>query len=146
LVHQRRFTIGRRRRSANIVPLRLCDDGNAFALEALGTRTAIDPALLPIDRDAGCQDAVSLNAHFRSEDARLYEPGAVAEGCLVLRGEIVQCSYPGGFYRYAVRVGAEQQYLVDDTRRLALGDAIGIALPLTALHFYPQHNVQNGDG
>ena len=80
---------------------------------------------------------MSLNAHFRSEDARLCDPGAVADGCLVLRGEIVQCSYPGGFYRYAVRVGAERQYLVDDARRLPLGDAVGIALPLTALHFYP---------
>ena len=133
--------------AANIVPLLLHNDGGGLALEheALGRRVAIDPAVLPIDRDAGCQGTVSLNTHFRREDARLCDPSAVAEGCLVLRGEIVQCSYPGGFYRYAVRVGAEQQYLVDDTRRLALGDAIGSALPLTALHFYPQHNVQNGN-
>jgi ABC-type Fe3+/spermidine/putrescine transport system ATPase subunit len=134
--------------AANIVLLRLGSDGRGLALEheALGRRTAIDPAVLPIDRDAGCQGTLSLNAHFRSEDARLCDPGAVAEGCLVLRGEIVQCSYPGGFYRYAVRVGAEQQYLVDDARRLPLGDAIGIALPLTALHFYPQHKAQTDNG
>jgi putative spermidine/putrescine transport system ATP-binding protein len=132
--------------AANIVPLQLSDDGNGFALDGLGTRTAIDPTVLPIDGHAACRGVVSLSAHFRSEDARLCDPGAVADGCLVLRGEIVQCSYPGGFYRYAVRVGAEQQYLVDDARRLSLGDAIGIALPLTALHFYPQHNVQNGNG
>jgi putative spermidine/putrescine transport system ATP-binding protein len=131
--------------ATNIVPLRLCGDRNGLALEALGRRTAIDPAVLPIGSARDCQGAVLLNAHFRSEDARLCDPGAVADGCLVLLGEIVQCSYPGGFYRYAVRVGAEQ-YLVDDTRRLALGNAIGIALPLTALHFYPQHNVQNGNG
>src|SRR4029077_5021565 len=104
--------------------------------ETLGTRTAIDPAVLPIGRDAGCQGTGSLNAHFRSEDAPLCDPSATAEGCLVLRGEIVQCSYPGGFYRYAVRIGAEQQYLVDDERRLPLGPA-SIALQLTALHFYP---------
>jgi ABC-type Fe3+/spermidine/putrescine transport system ATPase subunit len=91
--------------AANIVPLRLCEDGNGFALEALGTRTAIDPGVLPIDIDAACQGVLSVSAHFRSEDARLCDPGAVADGCLVLRGEIVQCSYPGGFYRYAVRVG-----------------------------------------
>jgi hypothetical protein len=54
-----------------------------------------------------------------------------------LRGEIVQCSYPGGFYRYAVRIGS-RQYLVDDARRLAIGEAIGIALPATALHLYPK--------
>jgi ABC-type sugar transport system ATPase subunit len=125
--------------AANIVVLRLRCDGKGLALEheALGRRVAIDPAVLPIDRDAGCQGTVSLNTHFRREDARLCDPSAVAEGCLVLRGEIVQCSYPGGFYRYAVRVGAERQYLVDDERRLPLGDAVGIALPLTALHFYP---------
>ena len=102
--------------ASNIMPLLLRNDGSGLALEpeALGRRIAIDPAVLPIDTDAGC--AVSLNAHFRSEDARLCDPGAVGDGCLVLRGEIVQCSYPGGFYRYAVRVGAEQQYLVDDER------------------------------
>jgi ABC-type Fe3+/spermidine/putrescine transport system ATPase subunit len=124
--------------AANIVPLRLCSDDSGLALEheALGTRTVIDPAVLVIDTAVGCHGAVSLNAHFRSEDARLCDPSAVAEGYLVLQGEIIQCSYPGGFYRYAVRVGAEQ-YLVDDARRLPLGDAIGIALPLTALHFYP---------
>jgi ABC-type Fe3+/spermidine/putrescine transport system ATPase subunit len=134
--------------ASNIVPLLLRNDGSGLALEpeALGGRTAIDPAVLPIDRDAGRQGAVSLNAHFRSEDARLCDPGAVADGCLVLRGEIVQCSYPGGFYRYAVRVGAEQQYLVDDERRLPTGDTIGIALPLTALHFYPAHNAQTDNG
>ena len=124
--------------AANIVPLRLCSDDSGLALEheALGTRTVIDPAVLVIDTAVGCHGAVSLNAHFRSEDARLCDPSAVAEGYLVVQGEIIQCSYPGGFYRYAVLVGAEQ-YLVDDARRLPLGDAIGIALPLTALHFYP---------
>ena len=124
--------------ASNIVPLRLRSNANGVALEheALGRRTAIDPAVLPIDGKAARRGAVSLNAHFRSEDARLCDPGGAAKGCLVLRGEIVQCSYAGGFYRYAVRVGVEQQYLVDDAGRLALGAAIGIALPLTALHFY----------
>jgi hypothetical protein len=45
-----------------------------------------------------------------------------------------------------VRVGAEQQYLVDDERRLPTGGTIGIALPLTALHFYlaTQRTTDNG--
>ena len=76
-----------------------------------------------------------LNAHFRSEDGRLCPHDQPVDGCLVLRGEIVQCSYPGGFYRYAVRVGP-RQYLVDDMRRLAIGEPIGIALPAAALHLY----------
>jgi len=123
--------------AGNIVPLRLRSNGNGLELEPEvgGRRTAIDPAVLSIDEDAGCRSVVPLNAHFRSEDARLCDPGAAPEGCLVLLGEVVQCSYAGGFYRYAVRVGAEQ-YLVDDARRHVPGDAIGIALPLTALHFY----------
>ena len=75
-------------------------------------------------------------AHFRSEDARLCPPDQAADGCLVLFGHIAQVSYPGGFYRYAVRVG-ERQYLVDDQRRLVIDDLIGIALPESALHFYP---------
>jgi hypothetical protein len=45
-------------------------------------------------------------------------------------------SAPGGFYRYTVRVGP-RQYLVDDIRRLAIGEPIGIALPAAALHLYP---------
>ena len=75
----------------------------------------------------------SMVAHFRSEDARLCQ---TPEGCLVLRGQITQTSYPGGFYRHMVSVGP-CRYLVDDVRRLAAGEAIGIALPATALHLYP---------
>jgi putative spermidine/putrescine transport system ATP-binding protein len=125
--------------ASNIVPLRLRGDGEGVATgdDALGNGAAIDAALLPIDRAGGWRGEMPVNAHFRSEDVQLCQPGDAVEGCLVLRGEILQCSYPGGFYRYAVRVGQDQQYLVDDPRRLAVGEAIGIALPLRALHFYP---------
>jgi len=80
-------------------------------------------------------------AHFRSEQARLCPPDQPLDGCLVLRGRITQASYPGGFYRYAVCVGPDQ-YLVDDQRRRAIGDAIGIALPAAALHLYPAQHTQ----
>jgi putative spermidine/putrescine transport system ATP-binding protein len=81
----------------------------------------------------------SAVGHFRSEQARLCPPDQPLDGCLVLRGRITQASYPGGFYRYAIGVGSHQ-YLVDDQRRLGIGDAIGIALPAAALHLYPaQH-------
>ena len=81
----------------------------------------------------------SAVGHFRSEQARLCPPDQQLDGCLVLRGRITQASYPGGFYRYAVSVG-HHQYLVDDQRRLRIGDAIGIALPAAALHLYPARN------
>ena len=76
--------------------------------------------------------------HFRSEAAHLTDPGAPGGGEeLVLRGRIAQSSYPGGFWRYAVRVG-EQQFMVDDERRLAVGAEVGIRLPANALHVYPR--------
>jgi putative spermidine/putrescine transport system ATP-binding protein len=124
--------------ASNILPLWLRDTGGQVTIGdgSCGNGVAVDRSLLD-GRGIGRAGAdISLNAHFRSEDARLCPPNGAAEGCLVLRGEIVQCSYPGGFYRYAVRVGPHQ-YLVDDARRLAVGEAIGIALPATALHFYP---------
>ena len=76
-----------------------------------------------------------LVAHFRSEAARLGPADAAAPGQLLLRGRIVQASYPGGFYRYAVAVG-QNQFMVDDTRRLAVGEAVGIGLPVTSLHLF----------
>ncbi len=75
-------------------------------------------------------------AHFRSEAARLVGAGEAPPDSLVLRGEICQSSYPGGFYRYAVQVG-ERQFMVDDPRRLATGEPVGICLPAAALHLYP---------
>jgi putative spermidine/putrescine transport system ATP-binding protein len=53
----------------------------------------------------------------------------------LLRGRIVQASYPGGFYRYAVAVG-QNQFMVDDTRRLPVGENVGIGLPVSSLHIF----------
>ena len=75
-------------------------------------------------------------AHFRSAAARLVPQGEGARDSLVLRGLIRQSSYPGGFYRYAVAVGGEE-YFVDDQRRFATGEPVGICLPAHALHLYP---------
>src|SRR4029077_6187935 len=87
-----------------------------------------------LERLAG---AHGLVAFFRSEDARLQSAETHATRHLTLRGEIVQASYPGGYYRYAIRVGGDQ-FLVDDARRPAVGAPLGIALSLSALHFYPE--------
>jgi len=74
-------------------------------------------------------------AHFRSEAARLGPADASAPDRLLLRGRIVQASYPGGFYRYAVAVG-QNQFMVDDTRRLPVGENVGIGLPVSSLHIF----------
>ena len=123
--------------AGNIVPLRLhaAGDRMAIAAGAFSDGVEFDAALLAASGIGNCSAEAPVHAHFRSEDARLCPLDQALDGVLVLRGEIVQCSYPGGFYRYAVRVGP-RQYLVDDVRRIAVGASIGIALPAAVLHLY----------
>ena len=120
--------------AGNIVPLRL-RNGAGGRSEA-DDRVEIDPSLLAGKGLGQFAADTPLDGHFRGEDARLCRPDESLEHGVVLSGEIVQCSYPGGFYRYAVQIGS-RQYLVDDPRRLAIGEPIGIALPEAALHVYP---------
>jgi putative spermidine/putrescine transport system ATP-binding protein len=115
--------------ASNVVPLRVRRDG-----KLAGDGMVLDAA--PLTRKMGHWPRdTAVNIHFRSEEARLCSPDQPNDGCLVLRGEVVQCAYPGGFYRYTVQVGS-RQYLVDDLRKWAVGETIGIALPATALHIY----------
>jgi len=112
--------------------------GNVVELEARSTANGTeiqagvhnDSVLIPGNAIAG-----PVVAHFRSEAARLGPADARAEDRLLLRGRIMQASYPGGFYRYAVAVG-DNHFMVDDTRRLAVGETVGIGLPVSSLHFY----------
>ena len=83
----------------------------------------------------GAAVAGPVMAHFRSEAARLGPADATGADRLLLRGRIVQASYPGGFYRYAVAVG-QNQFMVDDPRRLAVGENVGIGLPVSSLHIF----------
>jgi putative spermidine/putrescine transport system ATP-binding protein len=79
----------------------------------------------------------NVTAHFRSEAARLVSLDQPEDGdALVLRGEVAQSSYPGGFWRYAVRVG-DTQFMVDDGKRLSVGDRVAIRLAADALYLYP---------
>ena len=103
-----------------------------------------DSVRLPCARDLddpGVHVAGSVGgpavAHFRSEAASLVPGQAGAGDQLVLRGRIEQSAYPGGFYRYAVDVGA-QRFMVDHAERLAVGEPVGIRLPASALHLYPR--------
>jgi putative spermidine/putrescine transport system ATP-binding protein len=116
--------------------------GNVLELEAVsangGARIAAGPSndevLIP-----GAALAGPVLAHFRSEAARLGPADAKAADHLMLRGRIVQASYPGGFYRYAVAVG-HNQFMVDDERRLAVGEAVGVGLPVSSLHFFSRRS------
>ncbi|MGQ0677237.1 MAG: ABC transporter ATP-binding protein [Rhodospirillales bacterium] len=75
-------------------------------------------------------------AHFRSEAATLGAIGESPAGTLVLRGRVAQASYPGGHYRYGVDVGP-LRVIVDAPQRLNNGEAVGIRLPVEALHLFP---------
>src|SRR6266851_4600877 len=119
-------TLQASRRAARIV----------IAEEAFGAGAEIDTDRLAAGAIAAIGEGTTVAVHFRSEDAQLCAPDATGHGGLLLRGRIAQTSYPGGFYRYSVRVG-DRQYLVDDPRKLTVGEAIGIALPITALHLFP---------
>ena len=77
-----------------------------------------------------------LVAHFRSEAAELADGASLDAGALMLPGRIVQASYPGGVWRYAVAVG-DSQYMVDDPDRRELGSKVAVRVPAQALHLYP---------
>src|SRR5688572_27357023 len=113
--------------AGNVLELQARPANGGIRIEA-GTHN--DSVLIPGSTIAG-----PVTAHFRSEAAQLGPAGGGAPDQLLLRGRIVQASYPGGFYRYAVAVG-QNQFMVDDTRRLAVGEAVGIGLPVTSLHLF----------
>jgi putative spermidine/putrescine transport system ATP-binding protein len=123
----------------NVIRLDIARDGDTVHIPAGPDN---DAAALPNGADGrpalhlapGIEDQAVL--HFRSEAARLVPQGEGAPDGLILRGRIRQCSYPGGFYRYAVTIGG-QEYFVDDERRFATGEPVGICLPAQALHLYP---------
>jgi putative spermidine/putrescine transport system ATP-binding protein len=123
----------------NTIRLRVRSDGQMLEVAAgqhheeaflpFGSRPGEDGVHL-----VGAADGEAL-AHFRSEAARLVSDGETAPDSLILRGRIAQASYPGGFYRYAVEVGAGR-FMVDDARRMSAGDTVGVCLPAAALHLY----------
>jgi ABC-type Fe3+/spermidine/putrescine transport system ATPase subunit len=113
--------------AGNVLELEARSAGNGIEIQAGAHNDSV--------RVPECALAGPVVAHFRSEAARLGPADATVPDQLLLRGRIVQASYPGGFYRYAVAVG-QNQFMVDDTRRLAVGETVGIGLPVSSLHFF----------
>ncbi|ALG72267.1 putrescine/spermidine ABC transporter ATPase [Azospirillum thiophilum] len=120
---------------------------NVVTLHAVRTAGALeiaagpdhDAVRLPLgdDRAYGAATAEGpVDAHFRTEAARLAAPGAVPADALVLRGRITQTAYPGGRWRYGVAVGGTV-FLVDDDERRTVGDAVAIVIQPSALHCFP---------
>ena len=119
--------------AGNRIDLSAAADGDMIVLQAAGgvsARLARNSVRLPSALPA------ALSVFFRSEEARLIGVDEAGTDELVLPGRIAQASYPGGTWRYGIAVG-DQVFLVDERRRLAVGDAVGIAIPAAALHLYP---------
>ncbi len=128
--------------AGNVVRLRARRLSDGIAPEGIAIEAGPHNGALTLAADA-LRDALppsgAIVAHFRGEAARLQAPmapdDAASGGELVLRGRIAQASYPGGVWRYSVRVG-EDHFLVDDARRLDIGEAVGIGLPAASLHLF----------
>jgi ABC-type Fe3+/spermidine/putrescine transport system ATPase subunit len=117
--------------AGNAIRLSLRADGNALLVEP-------GPHNGPM-RLAGQAKALRAGpvmAQFRSEQARLARGDEPSEDSLLLSGRIAQAAYPGGFWRYTVAVG-DQHFLVDDERRMAVGETVHVRLPAHSLYLYP---------
>ncbi len=118
--------------ASNVVRLRVRPADDGIAIEP-GPNNG--PLALPGARFGALAGSASVRAHFRGAAARLHVGQPAHADELMLRGQIAQASYPGGVWRYSVRVG-DDHFLVDDARRLEVGAAVGIGLPVDALHLY----------
>jgi len=85
----------------------------------------------------------AVTAYFRDDIASLDDPDARIDGSIVLPGKITQRTYPGGHYRYVVAIGS-RHFTVTDSRYHELDRPVGLRLPLTDLHLFP--NAQNTGG
>jgi ABC-type Fe3+/spermidine/putrescine transport system ATPase subunit len=101
---------------------------------------------------AGAQGAIAWNepaptgsviAYFRDDVAKLVAPDARIDGSIVLRGHVVQRTYPGGEYRYRIAV-ADRHYTVTDDRCLDVDTPVGLRLPLGSLHLFPSAHNEGG--
>jgi len=72
--------------------------------------------------------------HFRPEEARVLAPGEGLDG-LVFHGTVALSAYPGGRWRAAIRIGAED-VLVDVPERLAQGQTVRLGIPSVAAHVF----------
>jgi ABC-type Fe3+/spermidine/putrescine transport system ATPase subunit len=108
----------------------------AVARTGAGSEIRVGPEHEAVRWHAGVPEG-PVTAYFRDDVARLDAPDATAVDALVLRGRIVQRSYPGGHYRYAVAIG-DRHFTATDNRYLELGTPVGLHLPLAALHLFPR--------
>lgn len=117
--------------ASNIVTLEVRREGDDIVL---GGRDWCPP--LRLSERAGAAVGARADVHFRSTAASLADVHETLADSLSLHGTVVQSTYPGNAFRYAVKV-ADKTFLVDDPKRYREGDAVVIRLPLSAIHLFP---------
>ena len=119
--------------ASNIVTLPARRDGESVLLGGLDWCPAQRlPGPLPsVDRLG-----VQVDVHFRSAAAQLASPDESPGQNLVLHGRVLQSTYPGNAFRYAVEV-ADKVFLVDEEKLFNEGEKVVIRLPLSAIHVFP---------
>jgi len=122
--------------AGNAIRLEVKPADGALAIAAGPDHSAASVPRAKLGPGIGPDYAGPAVAHFRSEAATLGAVGETPPGTLVLRGRVAQSSYPGGHYRYGVDVGP-LRVIVDAPQRLGDGAAVGIRLPVEALHLFP---------
>jgi ABC-type Fe3+/spermidine/putrescine transport system ATPase subunit len=122
--------------AGNVIRLQARPAGTGLSIAAGPHNAAVHIGARALGPGIDAAYAGPVIAHFRSEAAELASADAAADDMLVLRGRVSQASYPGGHYRYAVAVG-DVKVIVDAPGRLAVGEAVGVRLPVGALHLFP---------
>jgi len=120
--------------ASNIVTLGVRRDGDAIVLG--GTDWCPETHVSATSFEEAAPNR-SADVHFRSSAASLTQADGVPAETLALHGTILQSTYPGDVFRYAVQV-ADKTFLVEDTRRFTEGDRVTVTLPLNAIHLF-QH-------
>jgi ABC-type Fe3+/spermidine/putrescine transport system ATPase subunit len=113
----------------NAIALKIDQGSNGLEIAA-GPNHAATPITVSVPRGP-------VVAYFREDSARLAEPEQRATDEITLRGTITLRAYPGGHYRYAVRVG-EREFMVEDSRPFDVGTKIGLCVPISAMHIFPE--------
>jgi ABC-type Fe3+/spermidine/putrescine transport system ATPase subunit len=85
-----------------------------------------------------------VTAYFRDDVASLVDPDARIDGSIVLPGNIMQRTYPGGHYRYVIAI-SNRHFTVTDDRYHELDRPVGLRLPLASLHLFPNAQTTGGN-
>jgi ABC-type Fe3+/spermidine/putrescine transport system ATPase subunit len=115
----------------NVVSLQGTPQGDSFVIAAGPANAAGAVPLMGRALASG-----TIEARFRPEAAQLFpRDTAILGPGVTFQGEIAAVSYPGGHWRHAVRIGA-QEIMADATRAFAPGETVQVHIGADALFLF----------